>query len=355
MGFAALLFPPMYDSYRHYMDFFNLQEGVYYNLTNEAKFDFLLLSLDKIIDRLGLYFEIVKLITVWISYEIIFWIYRDIIKRNPYLKENHFIVFLLLFLAFPFIDLTLGMRQLQGTCLFVLGIYLLFYKNKWGYVFTILACCMHFSFLIYILPFIIFINRGVRVSKKKVFFMLGLIIIFLNPIVINKIIAMLPLPTPLYVIIDGYLNGKYSEARLENRNLNYLFFFWFTQIPLFIYMYCSLRLSNKKFTSLSRLSLIILVLDYCISFILFGRFIIIFVFTTICAILQNGFPHLKKLLTILVFFSFLATTMSLIPYRKVITSSYEYRLALPVPIILLSNYSPQWIFDHFDADGYPKP
>ena len=354
MGFAAWLFPPIYDSYHHYLDFWEIQNNTYSSEKNEVKFDFILHSLDKMVGYIGLTFEIVKFVSVWLCYEIIFWIFRDLVKRYKYLRTHYFLYFLLFFISIPFVDIAIGMRQIQATCLFILAVYLLYYKNIWGYVFAFLACGMHYSFLLYIIPFIIFINRHLTISNKKVFICIALIFIFFNPIIINKILLALPIPRMLFYIIDGYINGKYSEAMLEGRNLKYMVFFLFTQFQLILYIILSIKLPNRNLTSLSKFGLIILALDYCISFILFGRFIIVFALITVIALLQNGIKNIKKWVVALVCFGFISSIMSLVPYRDVIISSNEYRLALPIPTILISNYTQQWIYDHYNDEGHPK-
>lgn len=355
MGFASWLFPPIYDSYRHYLTFFEVNSNPYFFDENfGAKFDFILLSLDQLYGKIGLSFEVVKFTLSFIAYEIVFWLFRDILKRNPNLEKNYFLIFVFFFLSVPFIDITVGIRQVSASFFFILGIYLLFYKNKFGYIFALLSIFMHYSFLLYIIPFVILAKKRFQISNKKTFTLIFLIFIFFNPVLINILLSHLPLSANMFALADAYLNGYYSTARTEGRNLNYMFFFWLTKIDLFIYIYLCIKEKNNGLTGLSKFAMIFLAFDLCLSYILFGRFIIIFGWLTRISILQNSLPFLRKWISLLVCLGCIIFVGALFPYRNVISSSKEYNLALPVPFILTSEYTERWIYLHYDDEGFPR-
>lgn len=356
MVFVAWLFPPIMDLYRHYLQFLDIN-GDPASLNNivEDKLDFILYYVNKFYGWLGLPFEFVRATFVFISYEILFWIYRDLIKKFPNSKKNNFVIFIIWLLASPLLGLTIGIRQAAASCFFILGLYLINFKNKLGYFWWILACATHYSFILYIIPYIFFFIYRFKISNKKIFFISLLILIFINPLLFEKIASLPFIPLQIRGAIMAYLFGEWSQNRLGDRNFNYLILYIISYLPTWLLILNSfIAYSKNQFVNITKYSLIFLLFYFQISHIVGGRFTGIFDYIALFAFFVN-FNSYKKYWKLFLISTFLITQWGqFYSFRREIKLSYENRIIMPIPVILMTTYSSQWVFTHIDDEGFTR-
>lgn len=360
MGFIAILFPPVYDLYRHHINFYGL-DITKENLNEEifVRPDFILPYLNIIIKNIGLQFEIIRFILVTTSYLIIFWIFRDVIHSKPELKKYYFRIFIILFCSAHFFLLTTGLRYMEATYLFILGIYLItFKKNKIGYLPFIISACLHFSFLAYIIIFFILLRFNARLNNKKIIVTSILCLIIINPTFIDFFITILPLSRGLKILIRAYCIGIFGN--LEDRSIIYIIAYTIEIMLIFPLILIILKLNNKKLINnsriinLERFNIIILAFLYGISFLFFYRFSLIFISLGLLIYFYNFKMLSLKWLNILIFCSCIMFVSDIYKYRREFFISQEYRLIQPIPLILSADYDNYWVEEVINDDGYLK-
>ena len=103
MGLCAILYPPYADLYRHQLKYFSFAtEYDSLQIITTNGLDFLLHTINNAFAQLGINFEIIRFLFTFISYQICFWIFKDIVSRNHLLSTNrkyYFITFLCVFLS----------------------------------------------------------------------------------------------------------------------------------------------------------------------------------------------------------------------------------------------------------------
>lgn len=350
---SAWLFPPIMDLYRHFLSFLKINDNPYaLRDLLEDKSDFLLYYLNRFYGYLGLPFEIVKFTLTFLTYEIIFWIFRDIIKKNKSLNKYYFLIFCIFVLSVHYTNLVTGLRSIFSATLFTLGIYLLVIKQKSGYFFLLSACFTHYTYYFYLIPFIIMIKTNIQISNRNLIIFSLIIITFFNPLLLEKIMNLPFIPNFISGAMNAYLFGKFSSNQLDTHNFNYFVLYLIGQIPVWILAYYNIFLSNNNFGRISRLSLLLLIFLSQVSFILYDRFSAVFLYLSIFAILLYYRKNLQKILVIIFISLFISRIGLIYTFRKELSISYEYTLATPIPWILYHQYTPSWVFSHIDNEGF---
>lgn len=357
MGFAAFLYPPLGDLYRHtkaYFDFIIYPEKL--GLTIEQKGDFLLYIISYLFGYLGIKFEFVRFIFITISYEIIFWIFRDIIKRRNELKNNYFKIFLIFYFCLPFIYLTSGLRQWEGNCLFVLGIYLLCNKRKIGLIPLLLSVCLHISFIIYIFIFLPIVIFKYKITNRISIILIGLIIIFLNPLTINLLLDLLSLPDILKRMILLYIEGKWNGEVFEENNFKFKMLLQFKIAMVYPFLFLPFLLQNNLYTGIARLCIPIFIFGLMFSYSIYDRFAeIIFLLGFSSFILyykKIKSIFFKRIIKLVLFLTILSFSSQIYRQQRTLSLSREYYLACPAPIIFLNHYDKIWIYNNVEKRGF---
>lgn len=356
MGLAGWLYAPVYDSYRHYLEFWDAGTMQDY-LINMAsiKFDFILYLIDYIFIHLGLPFEAVKFCFVVLGYELTFWIFRDVMKRRQDLQKYYFPIFLIFFLTPMFTDLTIGMRQMQASIWFFLGMYLLCHKNNWGYLWMILACCLHYSFLIYILPFILLIKCNFKINNKWVIICSLIAFMVFSEAVFDLLIMNAPIDESYKLLAYAYIYGEWGDSEFDTHNQNFLIFYILTKALVYVLVYTSLILKKGKMTELAKFSIIIMVAVSRVSFTMYGRFGMLFVFIGVVAFfLYYHGKAFQIFIPLILFCAFLQQSLNVYDLKSVTLASKETRLVMPVPYIFSQTYSKQWVNRNLNIEGYLK-
>ena len=100
MGLCAMLWPPTGDLYRHTMDYFDYIDKDEFEL-KLGQFDFILYYLSYVFANLGINFELVRFLFVFLSYMIVFFIFEDMGKTTEFITKHYRISLCIFFFSVP--------------------------------------------------------------------------------------------------------------------------------------------------------------------------------------------------------------------------------------------------------------
>lgn len=353
MALSAWLFPPILDLYRHYLTFLNINDNPYYlNSIIEDKFDVVLYGTNKIVGYFGFPFELVRFLFVWVAYEIVFWLFRDFINRNKNLTKHYFIIFLIFFFTLHYFNLTTGLRSVLSANFFILGIYLYYYHKKMGLIYMFLGCLTHYSLYIYLIPVIFIIKSNLKFNNKTIIIFVSLSLLLLNPIVLEKLVNLPFLPKEVSRTLYIYLFGRFSGTQTDAHNFNFFILYITNQLLTWILAIITFFQPNKNFGKMARVFIVILVFMGQVSFILYERFALIFVYIALFAFFSNFKQKKYNYFYIILAAAILARSGQIYSLRNEVIISYENRLIMPVPAIFATTYSSEWVFSHLDTGGF---
>ena len=354
MALLAFLWIPSGDLYRYTEDYNYLNALTLGEFGNELKFDFILQFLMFGFAKLEVEFQWFRFTTCFVSYLLIFSIFRDAIKRSTFDKRRStvFMLFIILFCLLRFSTFSTGVRFTFGMALCFYGYYHLYLGHKWGWLFLIAASFTHFSFWVVVV--LALFSKLLRFPINRAVFGFGLLLLFfVTNLLLVKVISILPINDLLKEHIENYTTGYYADGELGNQS----FFFRLAQIFSVCAIYVISIISFirlKKFDDyrLFAFMLILLVLMWNMNSA-FNRyaFLAIMFFSFIFVI--NPHKSFKRIdLQILFFVSLFVYFMSIYSVNRELTVGKQ-RLLLytPVPFVFINIYTPQWIDENISKNG----
>ena len=354
MGFAAILWAQTGDLYRH-----TVEHNEFISSSSTEFIDFLSFRLDYIyyifsylVSKSGINFEIVRFLLVYLVYELNFYIARDIISRNSTLKKKYGIIILSFYFSTLFFALTFGLRWTEAAYFTIFGAYkLLVQARKTGYIWLIISSLFHFS-LTPIAIIIIIINVfKIKTSNLVMVVFAIAVIILLSPIVLTPIIMNSPIPQSYKTLYSAYISGYWGQEVLTDHSLLYRFSRELRQLLLYPLAILVFFLPKCKMATFARIMFVYVVGCYALSFTLYERYSLIFIFSCLIIVYLSQTKISNQLIFLIFCCSLISFCSQIYTFRREFTISSEYLLAAPIPVIVNHHYSTTWINQNINSDG----
>lgn len=363
IGFIGLLYPPSGDLYRYALDYYDVLDIPFQDFLSaiQGKMDFLFYFVLWLFGKIGLSYDLVRFLFVWIGAELTFDIFYKITTEiRLHDKRATFRLFIILMLLVDF--LRYSYRFGLSNAFLVYSVYSIFYQKKYtkGFVFLALSIINHYSYVLYavVILFLVLFNfkgsRFLSIAAMLILFITG------SPFVGNLINA-LPFDPSIIEHLMIYVDGVWVGDYLQDMSFRYNLMLFLNSSTVLLLCLLYLYTFNKgKMSGFLTLSIIIMGV-FSFSGTLKERFeyaiilpILVFLMTWL---VEKHNMRMKKsrviIMTLLMIgsYSFFSSFWS----RKVeLSISKEYKLLYsPAPLILFSTYDKNWIDNNIGPDACP--
>lgn len=358
MGLMALLYPPVGDIYRYTQDYYSWADMNWGDFVSslEFRFDYLLPFLSFACAKLGLHFEIVRFLYVFVSYQIIFYIFTDIVSKNPYLRDSRIYIKCFILFTFCFSFHFFIFRFNFSLILMSLAFYRYFYCfKKDGFSFALLSCFNHFSFVLFLLLWIP-ISLGLFKFNKWFLWLCVILFFVMDSSFLSFIIPNMPISGDLVNHIMYYIDGKFAGEYLEEHSFKYkiaLFLSTCIIYPILLFFLSNYQKSKQN----SLVSMMLFILAIAAPFVVVAQrmsYFAIFLYLIYFLSFYNNSRKQRRQLQILLSFVLFTFVIAQYAKKREYSISQEARiLYMPLPIILQSTYSESWINQNLGNEGEP--
>lgn len=354
MGICSLLLVPPYDDlFRNFKIYTDWIEGASWNdfllyLSYNVKFDFLVYLLEWICQSFGLSFGSVRLILVFISYFLFFYVFDSFCKEQYASMKDRYRCFWMILLIMPFLSISTGLRYGTAACIFSYVFCMWFIFNKycwWHYLFLIVGVCTHFSMLILVLA--LFVSFFMPNNMRKSIFFLIFFVLIIGSNLFSLLIELLPISDSLNDYLLDYTEGRYSDGSyLEGHNI----FFWIPYVArylvvlMFFCVICKEVPYNKE-TKI--LYVIFLLFALTLPYHALNKRIDYF-FTLLGGLYILKYVGTRKLFLNLLM---LYTVFTILISWRGYTITRWYGLFAPVPIAISMDYDQKWVNENINYRG----
>ena len=360
--FGAFL-PPISDAYRYRYTYYHSCD---YSISLQSLWtterDFLYPLLSRMFCTAGIPFEYFRFLLLLGCYSLYCWMFLDIVKVNPAIKDNKkvfLLAVLALFISIRFFTLTTGIRFGVASTIVVVAVYMV-YKRKFisACVLYMISMAMHFSMLVFA-PFTIIAIMLSRVSiPSGVKYIIILVVLMTSQTAIGGIItALFPDNELVITKVAGYVEGNWGTASLLNHasvgGLAFTLVRILPVIPLTIIIYKRQQVDNF----LANICFLLLLL-LCVSFSSFSillRYSNVTIAVLFVALLLTTTDSKRSLMDLkIALLSFIVMFASYAYSQRETLSRFEmhYRVILsPISLVGDYTYTDKWIQDNIDRDG----
>lgn len=344
MALCAILSPPFADLANHARDYAGFKNSILTTdiIQTNGK-DFILYTLSNIFAKLGVNFDIIRGIFVFICYQISFFLFRSILKERPDIFENkklYFYVFLCFFLSVPFIWVVNGLRSATAAYLMV---YACYFATKNNIIKTIIYAFLsvgtHFFLWIFV-PFLIIPFTKIKINKRLYIplFVLSIVAgrLFLGFIFdsatsdLNNMTGVTTQDSNLYL---NQLN--YSTAS----SINGLIAFFLERVPILLLVLYSIASKDiwANCKNQTIFYICILLFNLCLTyFVPLQRISWLILPIILYLFIKNIYNiHRVKMIVIALLLSQFSYVYG---YREVFFATPFYYLLLPAPVVFLHTY-----------------
>lgn len=356
MGIVAFLISPTGDLYRHYVDYVEFKSMPWHDffMLLPLKFDLVLYTITISFAKIGIPFEFIRFIFVFLSYEIVFYIFRDIIRRNENISRyNYIYVFFIFFFQVLFIGVAIGLRFGLSVYIILLAIYKIYVQNKNGWFYIFLGCITHFSMIL--IPILILIEKRINIKIKPFHIFIAICFAFVGTEIITGIITILPLNSfikdKLLVYVSGYWGGEF----LADHSFLYKISRFFNHIAIYPLLFSLFILKGKtKIRNISLILSIFLLIVFSIA-TLYYRYVWLILYVILIAFFveykQTSFR--RFICSVLL----IATSITFFlggfyGHKRNLMVSKEYKLIYSsFPSLMFVRYDEKWIDENVSSDG----
>ena len=357
MALCSILWPPTGDLYRHNMMYYEFQKMSIdqFIVFISMQFDFILYLISFSFAKLGLPFEYIRAILVFVVYQMTFWTFRDCLRQNPNLDKSYMLFFLLFFLSVLFFVITQGLRYGFAIYLFAFGAYLyLIDKNSIGLFCMILSIFVHYSLIPYLL-LLLFVKFVANVSSFKIVILSAICIFTFSSSIGESIINVLPIGDELNRTLLIYTSGYYSGEFLDDHSLFYQLSRILTSVMVYPLIYFVVRNDIEgEMHKYAKWLVVLIAIYYAISSTLFMRISQFFIPIGLCIFVLLYSSKFKRYSLLVLLCGILSFVSQIYTFRREATISREYMLFCPVAVSLSSEYTYDWIMDNVYEDGSGK-
>lgn len=352
MGTVAFLMPPVGDLYRHTRDYFNYTFYAYPTFLKTLKDDFVVQNISWWLSHHAIPFPVARFFYIIIEYMSLFYIWDDIVK-DRYNPMWRFLSFMLLVFGFNFFVAVCGVRHLLGSCVFLLGLYLLYEKRKYlpSLLLLLIVPCVHFWFTSLVVCVLGLYFIPVRISRKSFVFLAAFSVLF--GLVVSTFLIKKYMSSHV-----GYVEGKWGTDYLDSvSSMGWIYYcikrLWWS--PL-LYFFLKFDTGSIRYRNVVYLFLWFFLLTFSLATIS-GRFVDVLVLLLIFYYLKyRDFCSRKCECGILAgaFFFFLCNVYT--DRRELFNAKViDYAtICKPLPMILQHDYPKSWTYEHINPDGTIK-
>lgn len=354
MGLCAILWPPTGDLYRHSISYFEYRQMTLPCFVNELKMhpDFIFHILSFVFAKIGLNFEILRFLFVFICYNIIFYIFYDSVKCKKIGYHN--LIFTCFYFSVMFFSIVQGLRFATAVYIFIYGsyIYLINTNNK-GLIYLILSFLIHFS-IFPLSVLVILIKVGLNINRTSMFILFFVILFLANDVVLKFILNLLPISDIFRLRLESYLFGYWNVEFLEDHSFKYLLSRYLSHLAMYpLLLYVLITDHDSKYATLNRLLFLLICVSFLISKTLYFRLSILVVPVALIYFCRNCNFGVKSIYLLLLCL-FIGFSSQIYTFRREFSLSREYKLIFPVPYVLINSFEYQWIIDNVYSDGEGK-
>lgn len=354
MGFIGILYPPSGDLYMYTQDFL-LYKDCDFNSFLELQrlnFDFVLPSISFLLGKLGLPFDLSRFFYNFVSYYLIGDMFLMISGENKHLKGNKYIYALLAFLT---ISVSLYLfRFFFSMVLLAYGVYKIVYQGKKsGYIYLLLSCLNHFSFIIFVFVFLLSRFR-LFYFHKTALLLLFVFIFLIDGSLVLSIFQYFPIEIieRFIVYLDGYWAGEF----LNDTSIKYRIMVLLQSLVAYIGCYVYFMSYDKKYMKycLHINAYLLLVLLASPFATMYGRFLVVLllVMKTYFLSVYDGTRVMRRNLIILFCGAMLSNAVSLWSIRRGLEVSELSMLLYANSYQIMSHsYDETWIANNIDGEG----
>lgn len=355
MGLICILaWPPQGDLFRHYMVYYQLKgKTLEYLFDYYSNGDYLLRLSQFFAGKLNLGFEIVRLITVALSYYMLLTLYSDLKNQSGY-NTHRIVLFVVILLSVPFIYILRGIRygfSMMIISYFILKRFILCHKQKKDFLFLPLALITHFGSLWIIIICLIspiIPNRVPRLVPMSVMILAYLISTFSA-----DLIQMLPIDFIGQRAIEMYSTGGASKNHLIGLNFFGLLTEKSLELMIILYIIITIRyLPYNKETKILYLNIIFWF--FTLSLFEINRRVGIPIYI-MGGVITFKYIVFKKYIRNLILTTLIATSLlvGISYWRMYLISNIAYIIA-PLPVSIIQGYDYEWIEKNVDGMGALK-
>lgn len=348
MSLCAVITPPFADLYRHTQMYYAYKSDVLNDSFIQSNgSDYVLYTLTHFFAKIGIHFELIRGLFVFICYQISFILYKSLVKTKDGLSDNPklcFYIFLCFFLSVPFIWIVSGLRSATSSYLMIYAWYLLSHKKIfWCIVCALLSVWTHYFSLIF-LPFLFLYALSRQHINHILFVCLFVFSLLSGGTLLSDAIINFSQETsnnigPSQNAIDFYIGGGLTYNDLS---MNGLIALILERLPMIILILVNVFQSkfwcNKKEQTF--VYLLILLTGLCTFFFIpFQRITWLTYPIMLYLILKNyNIRALQKHIYILVLATILLQFAYLYGYRDIMLNTPWYLLFFPAVIAFNHTY-----------------
>ena len=356
MGLVAYLFAPTGDTYEYYKDYLKYQTISFSDYIGILQFDIVHETILYFFARCNIYFGFFRFFIAFICYELIFSVYKTVIRETNigFNNTGRFWVFLFFFFVVGFATFLRGIRFNFALAIFFYGYCCMFYNKRLlrGILFMLITALTHYSLIPIVIPTVLIYYLPFNVKKKTVFLLLVILYVLSSTLLVS-VIEMMKLGVELKERLDFYTTGYWAGDVLGDHSLK----FRYAQILVRLTFYPLILLYIFKIKSirdygLYSFMLLVLIIVADMNTI-FNRYSFFSIFAFIVPYLINrDFSYLKRDFYILLIISFISYSASVFSFRRELSVGKVERIFyMPLPGILLTTYDKQWINSHMYDNG----
>lgn len=354
MGLCAmLLYPPVADLYRHWVNFQDIKlfewNDFLFFLGVNIKVDFLLPLLEFIFIKYGVSFGFLRFLLVASTTMLFLNAYNSYCKSmKPNDRDRCVFLWFVIFII-PYAAVAVGLRSSFAASLVSYYIFRHYVLNEKRFIdigLLLIAFFFHFGVMM-VIPLILLAEVGLYVRHKPIFYLVFGILFFVSQS-FGLLVSVLPLGE-LNDYLVSYTEGEYASTEyLEGHNI----FFWLPTIGhytcniLFFAIFCK-NVPITKQTSLVY-NLFLLTAFTSAFFAVNGRVMAYFYYYGIFFLMK--YAGMSKLKVLFKTYVFLTLFGFMLEWRKHTITRWYY-LFSPYPVALSMDYDDNWVMNNVNPNG----
>lgn len=346
IGLISICFvPPRADLYRIYQAFNDMNDANLESIINNLRFDFILPFSQYIALKIGMDFEIIRVISITFPYYLFLRLYN---KLSATYSVNNKLLFFICILSVPFMEISLGIRH--GMAISIISyVFLKKYLAKdslrwYDYTLLVLAPCIHFGTFWF--STIVLISPLLPNSLPKIVIILLLISCYLIAIYIDDILSIFIFNEASSQIVSHYsTDGAYGSRFIVHNFIGSIPEYYSIFLTYFLIIATILSLPYNRQTKVL----------YCIIIIWLLTHSLYSLNSRISNVILVSFPLFYAIIThraLLVFrLLLLGALFTIIINWRAYTVSNSLHILYPLPVIIMFGYDNQWLKENVDQFG----
>jgi hypothetical protein len=358
MGLLGVLSPPVGDLYRYAEDYYIFKDCNWDTFLSilTVKFDYILSIISYVFSKLDIPFDLTRFLFNFFAHYLLGLLYLDITNSNIALKRDSKYNFyaVILFMGFSFSLYVY--RFYFSMILFLYGAYKVYFKEcKSGWLFIFLSVLNHFSFVVFLLGFLLLKMKLFRFNRKLVI-SLFVMMSFLDTDFLISIMKTLELPTALIDKYSTYFDGYWAGRYLVDRSWRYRLMVFLVSLVSYVGSIIYVIYYNYGKRSVSAFVNLFLIMALLVSpfSIVYERFLVVLLLSikVYFLLIYDGSKQMRFMLKILCLFVIFGSFVEMYGMRRQIAVSQYDKLFYSTSFQLLqSSYDMHWINGNIDSDG----